>query len=170
MMTPPRDSTIPNAKASGRGRGILTREPEKGVKKMFTQLRRLLVMTIVGIMATYSFTALAADDNLEKRLVGKWEGEQATKNNTFRRLVIESIKSGGDQLTASGRYGDAEKNGQAVDIKITTSGNDATLEFLNPAGNRVTLKLVGDRNLDGVVRTFVGRRMVDADLHLRKVE
>jgi len=130
----------------------------------------LLVITVLTAMLAVG--SQAADDDLAKKLVGRWEGGAATKTGANHVLVVESVSRDGDQLTASGRYGDADKNGSKVSIKITQAASDVTLEFTAPGqdGRPVQLKLVGDRDLDGTMRTFAGKRMVNAEMHLKKVE
>ena len=142
---------------------------KKGEKKLFWAFALLVVMVVMAMLASGS---QAADDDLAKKLVGRWEGGAATKTGANHVLVVESVSRDGDQLTASGRYGDADKNGGKVSIKITQAAGDVTLEFTAPGqgGRPVQLKLVGDRDRDGTMRTFAGKRMVNADMHLKKIE
>jgi hypothetical protein len=132
------------------------------------------IRTLLAIFFTIGLfsVALAAENDLASKLVGKWEGAAATKTNTRRRLVVESVRRDGDQWVGAGRFGSADRDvNPKIDIKITASGNDVALEFLTSENNPVQLKLLSDNEMAGSIRVVVQKgRMADADLKLKKVE
>jgi hypothetical protein len=145
---------------------------------MFTRLRVnkfvwvLRVFVITTMIAGFTLPVQGADDDLAKKLVGRWEGGAATRKGGDEFLVIEIVKPEGDQWTGAGRFGNAENKGRPVTIKITTSGSDVTLEFTTPAGVPTTLKLTGDRDMEGTMRAR-GRQpgsMVNAQAQFKKVD
>jgi len=115
--------------------------------------------------------AIAAESDLATRLVGKWEGLATTKQHPRRRLVVESVKRDGDQWIGSGTFGNADEEiNTKVDIKVTVTGNDVALEFVNSENNPVQLKLAGENELTGAIRVPAGRRMDYAEMNLKKVQ
>jgi hypothetical protein len=121
-------------------------------------------MTLITLVSSTS----ANEEDLVKKLVGRWEGTVAIKNDPFRMLVIDSVKRDGDQWLATGRWGRADKKGNEVEIKIQVTGGDLSLAFDATEGNEVMLKLVGDRELNGKFNHAVGRKRVNADASLKK--
>lgn len=132
------------------------------------------IRTLLAIFLTIGLfgTGWAAENDLANKLIGKWEGVAATKNNPRRRLVVESVKRDGDQWIGVGRFGSADRDViPKVDIKITASGNDVALEFLTPDSTPVQLKLLSDNEMAGSIRIVLQHgRTSDADLKLKKVE
>jgi len=132
----------------------------------------ILAMTLITFVSSTS----ANDEDLVKKLVGKWEGTVAIKD-PFRTLVIDSVKRDGDQWIATGRWGRADKKGNEVQVKIQVTGENLSLAFDAAEGNQVHLKLVGDRELTGVFRHMEGgkpgvghRVLVSGDASLKKVD
>jgi hypothetical protein len=133
---------------------------------------RTLKFYAVAILAFLAFAGAvaAAESSPADKLVGTWEGDVGTKTNARRRLIVDSVKRDGDQWVGVGRFGNADKDlNTKVDIKITVNGNDVALEFLNSENNRVEMKLAGDNELSGDIRVFVGKKMTNADIKLKKI-
>jgi hypothetical protein len=126
----------------------------------------IIAMTIITFVSSTS----ANEEDLVKKLIGKWEGTVAIKNDPFRTLVIDSVKRDGDQWIATGRWGNTDKKGMKVDIKIQVNGGDLSLAFDAAAGNELNVKLVGDRELTGKFNHARGRQRVNADASLKKVD
>lgn len=126
----------------------------------------IIAITLITFVSSTS----ANDEDLVQKLVGKWEGTVAIKNDPFRMLVIDSVKRDGDQWIATGRWGNTDKKGAKVDIKIQVNGGDLSLAFDAAAGNEVNLKLVGDRELTGKFNHARGRQRTNADASLKKVD
>lgn len=141
---------------------------------MFGQCRKrrwtLLLVTV--FVCSYAWRSLAAEDELVKKLVGKWEGTVLIGSNEQRTLVIDSVKRDGDQWWADGRFGTAK--GSKIDIKVTIEGNDVSIDFATPntAKNPIHLKLNGDNELTGHMRTFqpARRANVNVPMTLKRVE
>jgi hypothetical protein len=127
------------------------------------------VIIVMALIAFVSSTS-ANEEDLVKKLIGKWEGTVAIKNDPFRTLVIDSVKRDGDQWIATGRWGNTDKKGMKVDIKIQVNGGDLSLAFDAAAGNELNVKLVGDRELTGKFNHARGRQRVNADASLKKVD
>jgi hypothetical protein len=136
---------------------------------------RRLLSALLGVIALISAAAVFqsssyASEELVKKLVGRWEGTAAVKNNPHRWLVIESVKPDGDQWTGEGRWGSKEEGrGMKVQFIISVSGSNVSLAFDASQGNDLALKLVGDDELTGLYNHAVGRRRVNAQINLKKV-
>jgi hypothetical protein len=63
------------------------------------------VVIIAMAIGTFVSSTSANEEELVKKLVGKWEGTVAIKNDPFRTLLIDSVKRDGDQWIATGRWG-----------------------------------------------------------------
>ena len=140
------------------------------MKKFFWTFVLLLV---TGMMLSVASSSGAAEDELANKLIGRWEGGAATKHGGNEILLIKSVNCDGDQWTAAGRYGDAEKKGGDVSIKITTVRDDVNLEFTTPGHhqNPVHLKLVGDGELEGSMRVPGPKRtIINAETHFKKID
>jgi hypothetical protein len=67
----------------------------------------IIAMTIITFVSSTS----ANEEDLVKKLIGKWEGTVAIKNDPFRTLVIDSVKRDGDQWITTGRWGNTGQEG-----------------------------------------------------------
>lgn len=144
---------------------------------MLSQFRKLRLSSVSGffilivmMMTVPVFSDPGTDDNLVKTLVGKWEGILLVREG-FRMLTIQSVKRDGDQWIARGRFGVTGKKGSPVQIKVTVSGNNVTIDFDARRGP-ARLKLEGDHELDGNVRIVLpeGASYNITRLTLKKVE
>jgi hypothetical protein len=120
---------------------------------------------------TIASTTAASEEEIVRKLVGRWEGTVAIKNNPFRTLVINSVKREGDHWIAAGRWvSKEEKAGRKVDIKVQVNGDDVSLAFDAQDGNDVKLKLAGDRELTGLFEHARARKRVNSHVSLKKVD
>jgi hypothetical protein len=92
-------------------------------------LGRCLIAVMVGGLALFwaGGSPSGAPPDIEKLLVGKWNGEiqGAFAGNRARVLVIDGVGDG----TANGRFGLSEDRLGKVPISVQHTGNDLTLEF-----------------------------------------
>jgi hypothetical protein len=143
--------------------------------RQFHRMKRLRPVPqdfLIIALSLVAFVSLASanEEELVKKLVGRWEGTVAIKNDPFRTLLIDSVRRDGDQWIATGRWGNTDKKGMKVDIKIQVNGGDLSLAFDAAAGNELNLKLVGDRELTGKFNHARGRQRINADASLKKVD
>ena len=140
------------------------------MKNILGTLALFLATTIV---LPFPSSSHAAEGELSKKLIGRWEGGAATKHGGNEFLLIESVNCDGEQCTAAGRFGDAEKKGRDVSIKITTAGDDVILDFTTPSQNQnpVHVKLVGDGALEGSMRVPGPRStIINAETRFKRID
>lgn len=116
--------------------------------------------------------AQTGDADIAKKLVGRWEGTRATAGQAspFQTLVIKSVEREGDQLVATGNYGNTDKKLPQVKINVIVNGSDVRLQLTSKIGNDIDLKLVGDNELTGHTEAVRGRQRTHADMTLKKVQ
>ena len=129
------------------------------------------VMIIAMLTAGYISAAPAGEEDLVKKLIGRWEGVMTAGSNQKRFLVVESIKDAQTHWTAYGRYG-IEGTGGKVEMRVTVSGNDVTVDFDTPGKLSARVKLEGDNELNGHVRVFEPgqRSYINVNLKLKRVQ
>ncbi len=103
----------------------------------------LLAMAVASLA-----TAIAhAEADLEKTLVGRWEGEISTihaKNATPVVLTIKSLKQEGGRWTA-----EASGGRTPVDLEIVTSGKQPSLRWTGANGTQYDVNLMDEKTLVG---------------------
>jgi Ni/Co efflux regulator RcnB len=110
--------------------------------------------------------------NVERALVGKWEGQFTAEAWDTRRgwgrtstedprrlrtLVIGAIREQGGKWIAEGaRYGETGKSLGKVDLRVEAAGQQVTIDFTTGAGNPVKLALVKEDELVGTITVKSG--------------
>ena len=129
----------------------------------------VLVLAAVTWLATSGAHAQA---DLEKQLVGRWEGEVSTrqaKNVTTVVLTIKSLKEEGGKWTA-----DALLGRNPVNLEIITSGKQPSLRWTGAQGWQYDVNLMDEKTMVGNVTltTASGGSRGDRDrpVKLEKVE
>ena len=130
-----------------------------------------------GVLVLAAFTWLAtssahAQADLEKQLVGRWEGEVSTrqaKNVTTVVLTIKSVKEEGGKWTA-----DALLGRNPVNLEIITSAKQPSLRWTGAQGWQYDVNLMDEKTMVGTVTltTASGGSRGDRDrpVKLEKVE
>ena len=124
--------------------------------------------------------------NVEKALVGKWEGQFTAEVGDTRRgrgrtstedprhlrtLVIGAIREQGGKWIAEGaRYGETGKGLGKVDLTVEVAGQQVTIHFTTGAGNPVKLTLVKENELAGTITVKSGAGSVFRQMQLKKIE
>jgi hypothetical protein len=117
-------------------------------------------------------SAARAQQDLAKVLVGKWEGQLAPLStgrapiDVNRTLVINEVNEKDGTWSAKGEWGISGQRLGPVTIAIKTSGGGTQLEFQSALSGPVTLRLLGDKNLNGSTRP--PRAPEDRDVKLQK--
>jgi len=107
--------------------------------------------------------------DVEKILVGRWEGElempkgpgayrphafQPSKEDrtTGRTLVIQGVREAGAKwIVTRAQFGITEKRLGRVDVTLGMVGNEITLQFTTGAGSEAKLTLTGENALVGTL-------------------
>src|SRR4026209_2217508 len=130
-----------------------------------------------GLLILAAFTWLPtssahAQQDLEKQLVGRWDGEVSTrqaKNVTTVVLTIKSLKEEGGKWTAEALAG---RN--PVNLEIITTGKQPSLRWTGAQGWQYDLNLMDEKTMVGTVTltTASGGSRGDRDrpVKLEKVE
>jgi hypothetical protein len=124
--------------------------------------------------------------NVEKALVGKWEGQFTAEAGDTRRgwertstedpphlrtLVIGAIREQGEKRIAKGaRYGETGKSLGKVDLTVEAAGQQVTIHFTTGAGNPVKLALVTEDELAGTITVKSGAGAAFRQMQLKTVE
>jgi len=140
---------------------------------MLKRFSRGVFIAVAGILiSATTLMAQTGDADIAKKLVGRWEGTRATAGQAspFQTLVIKSVEREGDQLVATGNYGNTDKKLPQVKINVIVNGSDVRLQLTSKIGNDIDLKLVGDNELTGHTEAVRGRQRTHADMTLKKVQ
>ena len=119
-------------------------------------------------------SAACAQQDLAKVLVGKWEGQMASPRagraqiDLNRTLVINEVNEKDGTWSAKGEWGISGQRLGPVTIAIKASGGETQLEFQTAVSGPVTLRLEGDKNLNGSTRP--PRAPEDRELRLQKTQ
>jgi len=135
--------------------------------------RGLLVLALTASMAGWLVpSSVFAQADLEKSLVGRWEGEVATrqaKNVVNLVLTIKSLKQEGGKWTAEALAG---RN--PVDLEVVTSGKQPSLRWTGANGWQYDLNLMDEKTMVGTVTLTTGsagaRGERDRPVKLEKTE
>lgn len=119
-------------------------------------MKRIVIGVVLALLLCSPLPCpLSAQPDLSKVLVGKWEGEMAQPRigkaqiDLARTLVISEVNEKAGTGSAKGEYGISGQRLAPVAITIKPSDGGTQLEFQTPAGGPVTLRLVGDKHLQG---------------------
>jgi hypothetical protein len=123
------------------------------------------------VLALVFGVADAAERDLVKALIGRWEGEiqlrgLPTRTDPNRTLVIESVTPTDDGTTARGRYGTGKRMRPVV-IDVDPSGTFLWMRFATRDDRPIKLTLIDDRALSGSIRLRGGAH--ERPLTLRKL-
>lgn len=114
------------------------------------RIARAALFVVAGLMVGAG--GAAAQGDLAKVLVGRWEGEQEyivnRADDPKRTLVIESVNQVDGKWVANGRFGTPTAMGR-VKIAIETSGKDVGLSWTGGSGAQYQLNLLQDKHLVG---------------------
>ena len=105
----------------------------------------LLVLATAWLAATSAH----AQTDLEKTLVGRWEGEVSTRQakNVFAVvLTIKSLKEEGGKWTA-----EAFAGRNPVNLEIDNSGKQPALRWTGANGAQYSVNLMNEKTMDGTV-------------------
>jgi hypothetical protein len=109
--------------------------------------------------------AVAAQTDLTKPLVGRWEGEvdyrgvpSDPSRAPHRTLIVRSVTQKEGKWVAEGRFGIIGKGLAPVEMEVDTEGSKPSLRFVN-GPITVRLQLLDDKHLAGTFTPpAVGRR------------
>ena len=133
--------------------------------------RALLVAVLVLASLIHVAGVAVAQTDLEKALIGKWEGDVQVAREQGRTLIIRSVSQQDGKWIAEGRYGITGKGMGPVKIDVDTSGGRPSLRFTTGANSTVRLNLIGERSLVGTMTlTGAQQQSPDRNLKLDKVE
>ena len=133
--------------------------------------RALLAVALVVVSVIHVLGVASAQTDLEKALIGKWEGDVQVAREQGRTLIIRSVSQQEGKWTAEGRYGITGKGMGPVKIDIDTSGSRPSLRFTTGANSTVRLNLVGEKSLVGTMTlTGAQQQSPDRNMKLDKVE
>ena len=140
------------------------------------QLRRVLTRFLgFQILLMAGVTALLAQVDPTKVLVGRWEGQIEMSGNSGRVLTINSVKPKGEgEWVARGRYAiagaESEKTTGGNEMSVFSKDNEIHIEFIvGTSKNPVKLKLVGENKLEGTTNVVAGGRGLDRRIRFEKV-
>jgi hypothetical protein len=128
--------------------------------------RRLLLATAL-VWAVAADTAAQTD--LARALVGRWEGEisgRFHKNNPAVVLVITSLKEDGGRWSADARFG-----ASPVSLEIDASGQQPSLRWTSRNGTAYAVSLFDDKTLSGtatLTQETAGNRERERPVKLEK--
>jgi hypothetical protein len=120
------------------------------MRSMRMSRRGLLVLAVMSWSAAWLATSSAhAQADVEKTLVGRWEGEVSSRqaqNVTPVVLTIKSVKDEGGKWTAEALAGRSP-----VNLEITTAGKQTSLRWTGASGWQYSVNLMDEKTMVGTV-------------------
>ena len=118
--------------------------------KLGKRIVRLALFVVTSLMLGPGLASAQVD--LAKVLVGRWEGEVATRfqkgTNPGLVLIITSVKEDGGKWSGNGRSG--TRTGQApVTVEIDNSGKRPSLRWTGVSGVVYEVNLFDEKTLSG---------------------
>ena len=111
--------------------------------------RGLLALVLMWGAAWLSTSSAVAQSDLEKTLIGRWEGEVATRqaqNVSPVVLTIKSLKEEGGKWTA-----EAFAGRNPVNLEITTAGKQTSLRWTGTTGWQYSVNVMDEKTMVGTV-------------------
>jgi hypothetical protein len=112
--------------------------------------RGLLILALMAWGAAWLATSSAhAQSDLEKTLVGRWEGEVSTRqaqNVTPVVLTIKSLKEEGGKWTA-----EAFAGRNPVNLEISAAGKQTSLRWTGASGWQYSVNVMDEKTMVGTV-------------------
>ena len=126
------------------------------------------------VLALLVVAASEAQTDLEKALVGKWQGDVqlgGVRGDPNRTLVIRSVSEKDGKWVAEGRYGVTGKGLGKVQIDVDKTGQWPSIRFVTGANSTVNLNLVDEKSMVGkMTLSGSGRGDPDRSMRLQKAE